>query len=48
MEIAVQTTKKAVICLVFLKKKCNFAAETLEASRLIERKSQGSFSPTEP
>lgn len=35
MEIAVQTTKKAVICLVFLKKKCNFAAETLEASRLM-------------
>ena len=35
MEIAVQTIKKAVICLVFLKKKCNFAAETLEASRLI-------------
>lgn len=35
MEIAVQTIKKAVICLVFLKKKCNFAAETLEASRLM-------------
>lgn len=35
MEIAVQTIKKAVICLVFLKKKCNFAAQTLEASRLM-------------
>ena len=33
MEIAVQTTKKAIICLVFLKKKCNFAAETQEATR---------------
>lgn len=28
-----QTTKKAVIRLVLLKKKCNFAAETLEAIR---------------